>query len=33
VAATLEEARRLAGPGDRVQAADVRQVLADFDAV
>jgi site-specific DNA recombinase len=33
VAATLEEARRLAGPDDRVQAADLRKALADFDAV
>ena len=33
VAATLEEARRLAGPDDRVQAADLRKALAEFDAV
>ncbi|HKZ19225.1 MAG TPA: recombinase family protein [Acidimicrobiia bacterium] len=33
VAATLEEARRLAGPDERVQAADLRKALAEFDAV
>ncbi|MGH9867072.1 MAG: recombinase family protein [Candidatus Polarisedimenticolia bacterium] len=33
VAATLEEARRLAGPDDRVQAADLRKALAEFDTV
>ena len=33
VAATLEEARRLAGPDDRVQAVDLRKALAEFDAV
>jgi site-specific DNA recombinase len=33
VAATLEEARRLAGPDDLVQAADLRMALAEFDAL
>lgn len=33
VAATLEEARRHAGPGIRVQAADLRKALAEFAAV